>query len=220
MTDGSVGNEDILLNTIKQNLGSSRLFTVGIGSAPNSWFLQEAAEAGRGVALGIKDEQDVAGPITKLLNDLSTPILTSIGVQAPSGQFELYPKPISDLYASSPLMLVAKIDDDVESFIVTGQLANSRWRQVVDLGELNDVDSLTTDTNSAPSLAMHWTRSKIDSLLDEQRYAADNEMHADTITQLALGVGLQTKYTSFVAVEEIAVKPTTLNPWCHRRLPI
>lgn len=209
MTDGSVGNEHSLLNTIKQNLGTSRLFTVGIGAAPNSWFLQEAAEAGRGVALSIKDEYDVAGPLTKLLDDLSIPILTNIGVQTGSGQFELYPKPIADLYASSPLMLVAKIDNDVDSFIVTGQLANSRWRQVVNLNESQNNEPMATDANSAPSLAMHWTRSKIDSLLDEQRYAADNEMHAKAITQLALAVGLQTQYTSFVAIEAIPVKPTT-----------
>lgn len=205
MTDGSMGNENLLLNTIKQNLGSSRLFTVGIGSAPNSWFLEEAAKAGRGVALSIQDEHDVAKPLTQLLDNLSTPVLTSIGIQASTGQFEIYPKPIPDLYANAPLMLVAKIDNDIDAFIVTGQLANSRWRQEVQLD--SPQDELTPESNSAPSVAMHWTRAKIDSLLDEQRYAADNNLHKATVTQLALAVGLQTKYTSFVAVEDESVKP-------------
>ena len=214
MTDGSMGNEDLLLNTIKQNLGSSRLFTVGIGAAPNSWFLEEAAKAGRGVALSIQNEHDVAGPLTQLLNNLSTPVLTSIGIQASNGQFELYPKPIPDLYANAPLMLVAKIDNDVDAFIVTGQLANSRWRQEVTLD--GSQEKFAPESNSAPSVAMHWTRAKIDSLLEEQRYAFDKEMHKGAITQLAMTVGLQTKYTSFVAVEAMPVKPSRMRMPLHQ----
>ena len=36
-----------LLTEIRRRLGQSRLFSVGIGSAPNSYFLRKAAEAGR-----------------------------------------------------------------------------------------------------------------------------------------------------------------------------
>ena len=49
ITDGSVGYEDELFSMIEQGLGAARLFTVGIGSAPNSWFMRKAAEAGRGL---------------------------------------------------------------------------------------------------------------------------------------------------------------------------
>ena len=48
ITDGSVGNEDALFSLIESDLGTSRFFTVGIGSAPNGWFMRKAAEAGRG----------------------------------------------------------------------------------------------------------------------------------------------------------------------------
>jgi len=48
ITDGSVGNEEELYALIEQQLGSARLFTVGIGSAPNSWFMRKSAELGRG----------------------------------------------------------------------------------------------------------------------------------------------------------------------------
>src|SRR3989442_382053 len=43
MTDGGVGNEEQLLTFIRTNLGQSRLFTVGIGSVPNSHFMRSAA---------------------------------------------------------------------------------------------------------------------------------------------------------------------------------
>src|SRR4030095_12455289 len=44
MTDGAVGNEEALLGSIAANLGNSRLFTVGIGSAPNAFFMRKAAQ--------------------------------------------------------------------------------------------------------------------------------------------------------------------------------
>jgi Ca-activated chloride channel family protein len=37
-------NEDYLLAMIRERLGDSRLFTVGIGSAPNSHFMTKAAQ--------------------------------------------------------------------------------------------------------------------------------------------------------------------------------
>ena len=48
ITDGSVGNEHELLLQVAEQLDDSRLFTVSIGSAPNTWFMRKAAEAGRG----------------------------------------------------------------------------------------------------------------------------------------------------------------------------
>ena len=48
ITDGSVGNEAELIALIHQQIGKARLFTVGIGAAPNSYFLEQAAAAGRG----------------------------------------------------------------------------------------------------------------------------------------------------------------------------
>ena len=43
ITDGAVGNEDQLFKLIARKLGGTRLFTVGIGSAPNGHFMAKAA---------------------------------------------------------------------------------------------------------------------------------------------------------------------------------
>ena len=59
VTDGAVGNETALMDQIKQGLGSARLFTVGIGSAPNSYFMTEAAHFGRGTFINIAMQDNV-----------------------------------------------------------------------------------------------------------------------------------------------------------------
>ena len=59
ITDGAVGNEAQLLAQIEKGLGNSRLFTVGIGPAPNSWFMKKAARFGRGTHTYINDVSEV-----------------------------------------------------------------------------------------------------------------------------------------------------------------
>lgn len=40
LTDGAIGNEQQLFQEITANRGDARVFTVGIGSAPNTYFMQ------------------------------------------------------------------------------------------------------------------------------------------------------------------------------------
>ncbi|NND89657.1 MAG: VWA domain-containing protein [Granulosicoccus sp.] len=215
MTDGSVGYEDQLLAEIRHNLGESRLFTVGIGPAPNSWFLQKAAEAGRGVSVSIIDEHDVARGITELLAGLIQPVLTDIAIQYPQGVGEIYPRPLPDLYAGRPGSWVARLSRDVSEIIITGKHDGKRWREQLSL-PADDAESTSALSNSAPALAMHWTRRKIDSLMDEQRYAADDSLNKQAITRLALEVGLITPYTSLVAREQHPRRPGNQPLATHR----
>src|SRR6185312_12372703 len=59
LTDGDVGNEAELFAAIKSRLGRTRLFTVGIGSAPNMYFMSGAARNGRGTYTGIASIDEV-----------------------------------------------------------------------------------------------------------------------------------------------------------------
>ena len=210
VTDGSVGYEDQMLLEIKQRLGASRLFTVGIGSAPNQWFLQKAAEAGRGVSLSIPDSQSAANAIEQLLGRLASPVVTELSVQFMGGRGELYPDPIPDLYADKPRMLVSRLSPDVRQILVSGyQYVDGdirRWQQRIHV-EPVDPDSLTTEQTQVPVAKLFWTRLKVASLLDEQRYSADEDLHKQSITQLALDAQLLTPYTSFVAVDQTPVRP-------------
>ena len=203
LTDGSVGYEESLLQVIKQQLGNSRLFTVGIGSAPNTWFLEKAAEAGRGVSLSIRDTSDVASAVTELLSSLEQPVITDLSIQYKNGFGEIYPNPVRDLYAGQPTMMVGRISEDVDEIVLTGRRAGERWTQVISIPNATESGS-----EQASSLAMAWARAKIENLLDEQRGSVDSERHKDAITALAIDVGLVTPYTSFVAFEAEPVRPT------------
>jgi len=210
LTDGSVGYEDSLLKFIKRRLGNSRLFTVGIGSAPNTWFLEKAAEAGRGVSLSIRDTGDVASAVSKLLSRLEQPVITDLSIQYANGFGEIYPNPIPDLYAGRPTMILGRISDDVDEIVLTGRRAGERWTQTISIPT-----SAESGSAQASSVAMQWARAKVENLLDEQRDSVDNERHKDAITALAIDVGLVTPYTSFVAFEAEPVRPFRTGTTCE-----
>ncbi len=216
ITDGAVGNERALFELIRQRLGETRLFTVGIGSAPNSFFMRKAAEFGRGSFIQIGDLNEVQSKMRTLFEKLENPLVTDLEVRWPAGmKVEAYPKRMPDLYRGEPVRLVARVDGKMlgragsGQVIVSGRLAGKRFTREIAL------DSLRVD-NEGNGIGSLWARAKIAVLRDEQQQqgrlsgtdGAEDSLRKE-ILQLALAYQLASPYTSFVAVEETPVRPTT-----------
>ena len=74
LTDGAVGNEDRAPAAHRaQRLGDRRLFTVGIGPAPNTFFMTKAAQFGRGTFTFIGDVREVQGEDDRALPQAREP---------------------------------------------------------------------------------------------------------------------------------------------------
>jgi hypothetical protein len=84
ITDGGIANEDGLFEQIRSQLGEARLFTVGIGAAPNAFFMRKAAELGRGDFTFIGSEGEVGAKMHALLAKLAAPALTDIEIEWPA----------------------------------------------------------------------------------------------------------------------------------------
>lgn len=200
ITDGAVGNEAALFDQIRQQLGSQRLFTVGIGSAPNMHFMREAARWGRGLYVAIQDPADVSGPLQRLFGAMEAPVLTDVQVQWPghAGNAESFPARTGDLFRGEPLVQVARGTPPAGVLKVSGQLPGGRrWEQSLDLQQ------------AAPGhgLNRQWARQKIDHLLDTARLEG-SEPNKSWVTELAVEHSLMSPYTSFVAVDEAPVRPS------------
>lgn len=200
ITDGAVGNEAALFAQIRQQLGSQRLFTVGIGSAPNMHFMREAARWGRGLYTAIQDPADVSGPLQHLLSALEAPVLTDVRVQWPEqgGKVESFPARTGDLFRGEPLIQVVRGTAPSGVVKVSGQLPGGRrWAQSLDLQQ------------AAPGRGLNrqWARQKIDHLLDSARVEG-SEPNKARVTELAVEHSLMSPYTSFVAVDEVPARPS------------
>jgi len=199
LTDGSVGNEDALFSEIKQNLGNSRLFTVGIGSAPNSHFMNRAARFGRGTHNYIGDLAEVTDKMQALFNKLSHPVITDIKVEtADKEQLEVWPQVIPDLYQDQPLLVVLRASESLAAEITfKGETATEKWQQTVAL----------TSGAASSAVATLWARQKIASLMDDYRTQGRPQQVKQQITELALQHHLVSKFTSLVAVDKTPVRP-------------
>jgi len=196
ITDGAIGNDAALFAEIHNTLGNSRLFTVGIGSAPNSHFMRKAAEFGRGRYTYIGSVDHVKQTMMQLLDSLSRPQLTDINISWPN-QAETYPARIPDLYSGEPLLVSAKLASMQGDTIIEGKIAGRAWRQVL---------SIKGDQQHS-GIAQLWAREKIASLLDQKVGGADAEAIRLKVLPVALQHQLVSPYTSFVAVEKKVSRP-------------
>lgn len=193
ITDGAVGNEAVLFRQIRQQLGNQRLFTVGIGSAPNRHFMREAARWGRGTYTAIQSSSDVDGPLQALFSAMESPVLTDIRVDWPGQETgkESFPRRPGDLFQGEPLVHVVRGVPAMGELKVSGRLPGGKdWTRALDLQQ----------AAPATGLHRHWAREKIDSLEDEARVTG-REPDKAGITELAVSHGLMSAYTSFVAVD-------------------
>ena len=195
ITDGAVGNETQLLQMVAQDLDDSRMFTVAIGHAPNSWFMRKAAEIGRGSYVHIAKPEEVAEQMNGLWARIQLPALTDICVEW-GDSAEYYPEIIPDLYAGEPLWLLARLPSEPTLIRLCGNLSGMDWNL-----DINGWDA----ASSAPgddSLAKLWARQKVEALEDSLMFGADPELTRLEITDVALDYGLLTRHTSLVAVDK------------------
>ena len=190
MTDGSVGNEEALFGIIRKKLGDSRLFTIGIGSAPNSLFMTKAAEFGHGTFTYIGKVEEVNEKMSGLFRKLENPVLTNISVRLPGViEGEMWPRQLPDLYAGEPVMLSAMLNDTGADMTVSGTRGAVKWSTKLALAS-NKTES---------GVAVLWARKKISSLMDTAHTNPDEAKNA--IITTALDHHLVSKYTSLVAID-------------------
>jgi Ca-activated chloride channel family protein len=200
LTDGAISDEARMLRAIHSGIGSSRLFTIGIGSAPNDYFMHAAADMGRGSSIFISDLGTISEQMARLFTKLETPVLTDLEVKLPDGSRELTPNPLPDLYAGEPLIAAFIIDK--------GSTGNA---QIIGRLESKHV-GLNLDLETAierPGIAKLWARRQIKGL-ERLRNSSISDTGDDAeldaaILRIALRHHLISSRTSLVAVD---VTPT------------
>lgn len=208
LTDGNINNETELFAVIDQQLGNSRLFTIGIGSAPNAYFMRKAASKGRGTFTYIGDVNEVQKKTVSLLKKLETPALINIQLITDphtdktaindKNTIEFFPKTIPDLYAGEPLTLFIKAKKMPDSISLAGDYGNSEWQT-----------SAVIKNTSQSGIRIAWAREKISSMMDqihESRNAPDigetkREIVRQQVIETALKHHLVSRFTSLVAVD-------------------
>ena len=189
-TDGAVDDPNGLMRLIDRQLGDSRLFPIGIGSAPNAGFLQAAARHGRGSETLIADRTAMDTKMHELLQKLDHPAMRELHVDWPAGT-QAYPRQLPDLYLGEPLLVTAKLATPITRVQVRGQLADRTWTVPADL----------SGATAAAGLDRLWAQARIADLTDQLARGDESTALVEQITDTALAAHLVSRYTSLVAVD-------------------
>ena len=196
ITDGAIGNEQQLFAQIQDQLGDSRLFPVGIGSAPNSFFMSRAAKFGRGTFVQIGNISEVTKRMGTLFKAIDSPVLTNLNSSLIGTSF---PARLPDVYQGDPVISIAKIKTEElpASFSISGNLAGARWEH----------SKAVTQAEDASGLSVLWARAKIADL-EESRFDRAGAANIDRqILQTALDHHIISRLTSLVAVDITPSRP-------------
>jgi Ca-activated chloride channel family protein len=199
LTDGYVSVEKEAFQLIRNTLGEANLFAIGIGTSVNRHLIEGMARAGGGeefVATNPKQGQVIASQFIALV---SNPVLTDISINFEGLEVEeLLPAKQPDLFMEKPVRVIGRFSGDWEgSLTLEGKAGTKPFRKIVDLSNAS--------TSEAESIGILWAREKVRQLMDDLLFG-DEERIRGQVVALGLEFRLLTKYTSFVAVEEVIAR--------------
>jgi Ca-activated chloride channel family protein len=212
ITDGAVGNEAEIFAQVADRIGDTRLFTVGIGTAPNAHFMRKAAQFGRGTYTFIGSTEEISDRMTALFDKLDSAVLTHLEVDWHDlATPDVAPQTVPDLYAGEPLVLTARLAFAPEHIEAHGLRNGEPWAFVGDLApdRDNEVDR---------GIGRLWARRAIEDLMDDLALGGDRDRIRDEVVALALDHDLVTKFTSLVAVDISPSAPAGAS--VRRQLPL
>ena len=198
ITDGAIGNEQQLFDTIASGRGRSRVFTVGIGSAPNTFFMTRAAEIGRGTFAHIATLSEVSERMSAFFEKLENPILTALSANVTGGNLtNVSPDPLPDLYLGEPVVLAGVMDNATGELTISGDFAGQPWAINMNLA----------NATKGKGIAKLWARRKIASLEASRSYGANIDLVDRLIETTAMNHHLVSRLTSLVAVDVSKSRP-------------
>jgi len=197
LTDGAVGNEVDLFAMVARDLAEARLFTIGLGPAPNDWFLRKAAEFGRGASLRIADLAEAEPRMAAFYRRIAQPALTDLSLmtEGDAGAVIRYPTRTPDLYAGAPVVFAMKLDRMPDGVMLTGARDGRPFSLNVPSARFQPADGI----------ARAWARKRIAALMDRLPLGVDEAAVREAVLETAFAHGLMSRWTSFVAVETRAV---------------
>ncbi len=208
LTDGDVGNETSLMRLLDRELGHGRLFTFGIGSAPNEYLMRKMAEIGRGQSRFIRSHEDIGTVMSDFFRTLDAPVLTDIEISwkdfkgQENKSINFYPNPCPDVFHDRPLQVFAEFPSGFTGKMVLSGLFD---------GEPVTYTYPVNGSNSQhfPAIDKMFGKAIINDLM-YKLLRADSENTRSTIRkkviETAMHHNLVSKFTSRVAVEEKIVR--------------
>jgi hypothetical protein len=207
LTDGYVGNDMAIIDAVRRNAATTRVFAFGIGNSVNRFLIEGMARAGRGESEVVTlqgESADADAAVARFVKRIETPVLTDIELSF-GGEVtvsDLVPAAgaIPDLFDAKPLVIHGRYAASGRGTVtLRGRTGAGPWERTIEL-------DLPADQPDHDVIATLWARSRIDSILaprlaDFQHGTLAPDLQKQVV-DLGERFGIMSQYTSFVAVEK------------------
>ena len=194
VTDGFIGEETAMFDQVRDHLGEANVFAFGIGSSVNRHLIEGVAKAGQGETFIVEDERLAPDAANKFRTYIESPVLTNVKVSFDGfATYDVEPRVLPDVFAERPVVVFGKWKGTPTGKVtLTGVSGRGRFVSTIDAG------TVKPDAGNG-ALSYLWARSKISRLSD---FSTGDE-HRKDVVALGLEYNLLTRYTSFIAVQQV-----------------
>lgn len=202
-TDGYVGDEALILDTIQKNIAHARLFTFGIGNGVNRYLIDQMAFEGKGDVEIVTLAEAADGAVDRFIARTRSPILTDVSASFEGVDIQdALPNAIPDVFSEKPVVITGRYANPGKGRLtLTGKLGGQAWSKTIELDFPANAQ--------APALESLWARRRVDELTRRNylamAYPEASRVSNEDIVQVALEFGIMSQFTSFVAVEKRVV---------------
>lgn len=195
-TEGITDTQVILANIAKNAPKNVRLFAFGVGYDVDTFLLDTLTQENHGRTTYVTPDQAIDEVVSGFYTKINDPVLTDIELDF--GEiivYDLYPKPLPDLFAGMQLIAVGRYKDsgnetvrlagDVNGKPFSFEYPQQRFRSM----------------GGPDFLPRLWATRKIGALLNQIRLQGAEKELIDQIVQLSIRYGIITPYTSFLVTE-------------------
>jgi hypothetical protein len=209
LTDAYVGNDMAIIDAIKKNRGTTRVFSLGIGSSVNRYLIEGMARAGGGESEVVLLDQDSDAAVSRLVRRIQSPVLTDIALDF-SGNLavaDVLPADeqghLPDLYDLRPLVLTGRYTTPgVGILTIRGNTGAGPYERTINV-------TLPPLAQGSDAIDTLWARAKVDDITGRDLQALQEDRFPPQFKQEIVTLGeafqIMTPFTSFVAVDKLSV---------------
>ena len=196
MTDGFIGNQQQVLTTLHHELGTARVFSFGVGNAPNRYLMNRMAAIGRGAVACLERDDDASDVMRHFCEHISHPALADISIDWGDMQVsDVYPTRIPDLIVGRPVLITERYTGTPGTVRVSGRAAGATVEHRIG-GDLNQ--------DSHEGIAAVWARHRIKDLMNQLTTRPEShEQIRQLVLQTAVNHSLMSSYTAYIAVDPL-----------------
>jgi len=194
-TDGEVGNEHEIAGYVRQHIGKSVLFVFGIDTSVNKNGLQAIAEAGRGKAEFIVREEVLKDIIIRQFARVSSSNLFETGLNPKSNKVKDKIEKQQMMFNHEFYDVLIETDTIVDDFELQCKTDTQTYSFVVSKDALAQIELPLDKIYAAEQIR------RVEKYIATRPYE-ENKGYKEQIVDIAVEYQIDSKYTSFIAVNE------------------